>query len=114
MQVQGVTGNLQEIEDTDDVSDVVADSEPVSNETYAEFVAIHEVLVTLYDDVSVYYKQGKLGRFEDLDDVLDAVANLIDEMGDVDRSEMTEKEAQEMSNLMLILARALDTVLQHM
>lgn len=103
-----------------DALDIMAEGgaaagEMCSDETFGELQEIYAQLTEIYDTVATYYTENDaIAQSDEIEQLLQQAYEAIDYMGEVQQSEITEADAEELATSMGDMAEALDLLVDAM
>lgn len=95
-------------------SEVAAEGDMVSDETFASLQDNYAAMVDAYNAVTDLYKQDEIAADSTIEDALNQAADVITQMGEITQDTITEADAAELNDAILLILDALSDVVDGM
>ena len=90
------------------------EDEMCSDETFEELQENYKIVVECYDSVEELYMSDEIAQSDEVEDLLFEANDIIEEMGEIEQSELTEKDADELNDAMEDIIEALNGIVDSM
>ena len=100
--------------DAEETTDVKTTAESSADETFETLQDNYATMVDCYNEVKDLYESDEIAADEDIENLMNEAADVINEMGEISQDSITEKDAEDLNGAMVDILEGLSAAVDAM